>query len=232
MKKLILFVLLSYFLNALDLNFEDRQDLIFKIKQTILNEELIAESMENYIIENYKLPTLITELGLDIPDVDTNYFLSYLISTLNQNLIIGYNLKSELDDLNLIKLYKSDTFRDRTFYYNDSGIDTIRILLNNDLARHIYGLIKFNGGDIVDCEISVKNICLVTMTNSIRVKNSLGNALYEYKIENYKSGPMMITDDTTLHTSSEFDFVPNGVNLMDTNGLQYIKTNDGIVPLQ
>lgn len=230
-KIFVVLLFLTHVLNAIELNFEQRQNLIFNIKQTIVNEELISESIQNYIKTNYKLPTF-SNLGLTINPLDTNYFNDYSIDTTNENLIINYNLKTDIDDASLISLYESNTFRDRTFYYLSNNVKTIRVILNDEIARHLYGLIKFNGGDITDCTTSAKDICLVIDTNSIRINNSSGTFLYEYKIENYKSGPMTVTSNTTLHTSSEFDFVPNGVSLIDENGIMYVKTDDGIKALQ
>ena len=237
MRSLLLMICSVYILNALNLNFEQRQDLISNIKETILQEELISEATEKYITENYMLPIDLSVLNLtletlELNSLESNYFKSFVIDTLNEKLAIQYTLKSEVDDTSLIKLYEANTFRDRTFVYEVNDTKSIRMRLNDDFARHLYGLIKFNGAGLnsIALDTCLFQICMVD--NIITIKNSSGLKLYEYEKDNYKSGPMMITDDTTLHTSEEFDFVPNGVNFMDENGVQYVKTDDGIVPLQ
>lgn len=231
MKKIFLFLLTTSYLYSLTLTFEQRQDLIYKIKQTIVNEELISKAIEKYIENNFSLPTSLSDLsGINSTSLDTTYFNDFSIGNLTtQNLIIDYSLKDVMDDVKLKALYEADTFRVSSFFYSIDS--TIRVILSNDLSRHIYGLIKKYNTNITSCTTSTDDICLVDSTNSFRLKNS-GTFLYEYKVENYRTGPMTITSDTTLHTNSAFDLIPNGVNLMDANGKQYIKTNDGISILE
>jgi hypothetical protein len=50
-----------------------------------------------------------------------------------------------------------------------------------------------------------------------------------YAIEKFNSGPIIITKDTSLHiTSDEFDFIPRGALLYDTEAIKYIKTTTSI----
>lgn len=57
--------------------------------------------------------------------------------------------------------------------------------------------------------------------------------LMAYHIDKFKTGPIIITDDTSKHiTESAFDSISKGALLYDTNGVKYIKTLDGIEVLK
>ena len=117
MKKIlcILFLLINLSF-ALDLtNFEDRQSALQDVKTIILYEESIAKAYEEFILTNYKLPTL-TEIEdlIDKNEVISNLVLS---STLTK---ISYGLNSDLKaDSSIKALYESNTYRKRTYVRNN-----------------------------------------------------------------------------------------------------------------
>jgi hypothetical protein len=86
--KYLYFVLLIVTLGYGDLDqFADRQDVLQKIKQMIIDEESIAKAYETYIIKNYSLPSSLAVLktadylGTTFGSVDEDYFNSFVLST-------------------------------------------------------------------------------------------------------------------------------------------------------
>ena len=53
-----------------------------------------------------------------------------------------------------------------------------------------------------------------------------------YHIDNFTAGPIVITDNISLHTSDEFKSIPKGALLIDTTGVRYVKTTIGIEALK
>lgn len=251
MKKIlfILFLLINSSF-ALDLtNFEDRQSALQDVKTIILYEESIAKAYEEYVLKNYSIPndanisSLIGALTLK-NDINTTINLSTL------NTKISYNLKNEIKiDSGIKALYESNTYRKRTFIRNDE----VNFLLENEFAKHLYDLIKQNNGAILNCPTTEGNVTTqncklnkhiyigVTNIKKYTVKNSQGNdeVIYEpdnylitYHIDKFKTGPIVVTTDSSKYSLNIFDFISKGALIYDTNGLKYVKTINGIEVLK
>lgn len=237
MKKIlfILFLLINLSF-ALDLtNFEDRQSALQDVKTIILYEESIAKAYEDFILTNYKFPTLaeiktlIGNLTL-VNNISSNLVLS---STLTK---ISYGLNSDLKaDSSIKALYESNTYRKRTYVRNDE----INFILEDEFAKHLYDLIKQNGGEIQTCPTTVfttamnckeNNHIYIQLTKKLEGSEVVPNTyLMAYHMDNFKNGPIIITNDTSKHiTESAFDSIPKGALLYDVDGVKYVKTLDGI----
>ena len=249
MKIIFIFLFTISFIFALDLNdFNDRQKILQDIKKVVQNEESIARAYEKYILENYAIPTNINSL------YTTNYlgtsenFLSSISDfasnfnsfSLSQN-EISYSLKELLKNDSQIKtLYESNTFRKRTYFRNEK----IYFILEDVFAKHLYDLMKSsNISGISDCPIVVfttalnckeNNHIYIGLTKKLEAGLVIPNTyLMAYHIDKFKTGPIIITDDTSKHiTESAFDSISKGALLYDTNGVKYIKTLDGIEVLK
>ena len=133
---------------ALDLtNFEDRQSALQDVKTIILYEESIAKAYEDFILTNYKFPTLaeiktlIGNLTL-VNNISSNLVLS---STLTK---ISHGLNSDLKaDSSIKALYESNTYRKRTYVRNDE----INFILEDEFAKHLYDLMKLSNASIDNC---------------------------------------------------------------------------------
>ena len=254
MKKIlfILFLLINLSF-AFDLNkFEDRQSVLQDVKTMILYEESIARAYEEYILKNYSIPNDTNIGGL----IDTLTLKNDIGTTINLdplNTKISYNLKSEIKtaDEGIKTLYESNTFRKRTYYEKNSG--KIYFLLEDEFAKHLYDLIKQNNGVILNCPTTEGNVTKqncklnkhiyigVTNIKKYTVKNSQGNdeVIYEpdnylitYHIDKFKTGPIVITTDSSKYSLNTFDFISKGALIYDTNGLKYVKTINGIEVLK
>jgi hypothetical protein len=249
MKIIFIFLLSVSFLFALDLNdFNDRQKILQDIKKVVQNEESIARAYEKYILENYAIPANINSL------YTTNYlgtsvnFLSSISDfasnfnsfSLTQNKI-SYSLKDVLEnDSEIKKLYESNTFRKRTYFRNDE----IHFLLEDVFAKHLYDLMKSSNISVInDCPIVVfttpvnckeDNHIFIELTKKLDGGLVVPNTyLMSYHIDKFKTGPIIITDDTSKHiTESAFDSISKGALLYDINGVKYLKTLDGIEVLK
>ena len=252
MKKLFfIFIFLSNIAFSLDLtNFEERQKILQDIKSVILKEESIAKAYEKYILDNYAIPTDINSLYTakyldsdttfisDIQNFGTN-FNSFLISK-NE---ISYALKDSLKrDTQLKNLYESDTFRNKTYFRNNK----LYFILEDVFAKHLFDLIKFNdGNEIEDCKTIPIKVC--KFNNHIYIKPEvispfkyldgvdglkIEGYLINYHIDKFKTGPIIITNDTSKYLTDIFNSIPKGALLYDTNGVKYLKTVSGIEVLK
>ena len=223
-KKLFLVYILFFQISfCADYSFEERQKIVQDIKSVVLLEELIATSIENYIETNLAIPQSLEDISFVQENINSSLFKDFSINVINRELIINYSLENVITDESLIKLYESDSFRKNTFFNKISK--DIRIILSSDKSKHYYGLIKYQGSDILDC--TTTKICKDNFNIKIRDGiSSSSNILYEYEINNYSVGPMAINDDETLHTSEEFSLIPNGMILINSKGMKYIKDSD------
>ena len=249
MKIIFIFLFSINFIFALDLNdFTDRQKILQDIKKVVQNEESIAKAYERYILENYGIPTNINLL------YTTNYlgtsasFLSSISDfsssfnsfTLSQNKI-SYSLKDVLkNDSDIKTLYESNTFRKRTYFRNNE----IHFILEDIFAKHLYDLMKLsNITTINNCPIVVfttpvnckeNNHIFIGLTKKLDGGLIVPNSyLMSYHIDKFKTGPIIITDDTSKHITEDiFDSLSKGSLLYDINGVKYLKTLDGIEVLK
>jgi hypothetical protein len=248
---LLLFFVFINFSFSLDLNlnnFKDRQAVLLDTKILILYEESIAKAYEEYILTNYSIPTL-TEITTLIGNISlSNAINSTLI--LDENLMnISFGLIDEIKaDSSIKNLYESSTYRKRTYFRNDK----INFILKDEFAKHLYDLIK-QGGTIGDCpsndgpipKVNCKKnnhiyIGVTHIKKDTRVDaNGIDIITYPpdvylmvYSIDKFKTGPIVITEDSTKYTQSEFDSIPKGALLYDVLGVKYVKTIDGIKALK
>lgn len=241
MRMIFIFLFSINFIFALDLDdFNDRQKILQDIKKVIQNEESIARAYEKYILENYAIPVNINSL------YTTNYlgtsasFISSISDfasnfnsfSLTQNKI-SYSLKDVLEnDLEIKKLYESNTFRKRTYFRNDE----IHFILEDEFVKHLYDLIKQKGSGLGVCAGVANADCI--NNNHVYIKptytsGAITSFLINYHIDKFKTGPIIITDDTSKHiTESAFDSISKGALLYDINGVKYLKTLDGIEVLK
>lgn len=240
MKKLFfIFLFLSNIAFSLDLNnFEERKNILEDVKSIILYEESIAIAYENYIISNYSIPTL-AQIKALIGDLTTQ--VSGITKTLDLDTTItkiSYALSDDLKADDSIKaLYDSNTFRKRTYVRNNE----VYFVLEDSFAKHLFDLIKTNGeiinADKPSTSCSLNKVCKKNNHIYIDVENLASDVpnkyLMAYHIDKFKTGPIIITDDTSKHiTESAFDSISKGALLYDTNGVKYIKTLDGIEVLK
>ena len=244
MKKLFfIFIFLSNIAFSLDLNdFEERKSVLEDVKSIILYEESIAIAYENYILSNYSIPTL-AQIKVLIGDLTTQVSGITTTLTLNNSAItkISYALNDTLKADDSIKaLYDSNTFRKRTYVRNNE----VYFILEDVFAKHLYDLMKSSNISVINnCPIVVfttalnckeNNHIYIGLTKKLESGLVVPNTyLMVYHIDKFKTGPIIITDDTSKHiTESAFDSIPKGALLYDTNGVKYLKTLDGIEVLK
>lgn len=229
---LFVFIILFNFAFSLDLtNFDERQIILNEIKQIIIKEEQIAKAYEEYILENYAVPNIANLLISDF--LGTNFLTNLDLTNFNTISIntttvssLSYALKSVLSDDNYLKnLYESDTFRKNTFFADGK----INMIVEDDFAKELLYLITKQGSPILDCTIAGTKYCkngdeIFIYDNLLRI-----NFLMYFHKDKFKTGPIIITKDTTLQaTNKEFEFIPKGALLYDEEGTKYIKTIDSV----
>ena len=236
-----IFVFFSNISFSLDLNnFDERQKVLKSVKTIILYEESIAKAYEEYILTKYSIPTL-TQVKNLIGNLNTQVSGITNTLTLNKDITkISYALNSELlADNNIKTLYESNTFRKRTYVRNNE----VYFILEDVFAKHLYDLIKISKEVISTCpntDFSVPINCIENNHIYIQLTKKfdgvtlvLDSYLMAYHIDKFKTGPIIITNDTSKHiTESVFDSIPKGALLYDTNGIKYTKTLSGIEPLK
>jgi hypothetical protein len=252
MKKFLIIFFMFFSLSfSLELNlnnFEDRQATLRDVKTLILYEESIAKAYEEYILINYSIPTL-TQITTLIGNVSLTNAINSTFTLDNDLMKISYGLIDEIKaDSSIKTLYESSTYRKRTFFRNDK----INFILKDEFAKHLYDLIK-QAGTIVDCPTTQGSITKVNCKQSnhiyigvtsikkdTRVDTNGNNVityqpdvyLMVYSIDKFKTGPIVITNDSTKYTQSEFDSISKAALLYDVVGAKYVKTIDGIKALK
>lgn len=231
---LFIFIFLSNIAFSLDLNnFKDRQSILQDVKNIILYEESISRAYEEYILTKYDLPT-ITEVKTILGDLKLqNVDISPSFSLNNNHLTkISYNLSDDINDTQIKALYESDTFRKRTYYRNGE----INFILEDIFAKHLYDLIKQKGSGLGVCAGVASADCI--KNNHVYIKPTYTSAeitgfLINYHIDKFKTGPIIITSDTSKHiTENEFNSIPKGALVYDVTGVKYLKTTSGIEVLK
>ena len=238
MIKYFLFLIITFnFLQSE--TFQERQAILQDIKNIVQFEESFARTYEEYILDNYKLPQntgIITILmGGDIKSfvtIDDKVNSTTLTSGLPK---INYALGDDLiADLSIKSLYESDTFRKRT-YVRDGAV---YFILEDNFAKHLFDLIKLNSSDeIKDCSSSnTDKACIKDNHIYIEATYSSGEItgyLMCYHIDKFKTGPIVVTNDTSKHITEEvFNSIPKGALIYDTDGVKYVKTTTGIEALK
>ena len=248
-KLLLLFLVLVTYSCSLDLNnFEDRQAVLQDVKKLILYEELVARAYENLLIKNLELPTT-SEIEVVTDDATTT------IKTLIKNSIynalsvdssttkFSYNLKtgdlvgSEEEIANIKNFYEDNSFRKNTYIQDNS----VYFILEDDFAKHIFDLIN-QGKDIKKgCKIGqscIQNDKDKLFFNHIYIDvdpdadfqdDVPEKYLIAYHIDNFKTGPIIITSNRSKQTSEKiFQSIPKGALMYDFDGVKYVKTSDSI----
>lgn len=227
------FFLVFIFLKAEDSEFIEKQKLLLKVKTIIQEEESIARAYENFIINEKKLPLTFSELITD-DYLGTTFSLTSFdasvpsVDNFRYRKTISNRLKDTTleDDTSIKSLYESDLFRKKTYYYDD---ETIAIKLEDDFANHLYFLSSTGGFNLIECGVTPKKkYCTQDDDIYIYEEDAQTNLLMYYAIDNFKMGPIIITTDTSLYASEEFNYIPRGALLYDTDTVKYIKTTDSI----
>lgn len=225
------FFILKLFSDEVDLNkFEDRQAVIEDIRNLILYEEKLSIAYEKFLLDNYTKPTLAQLVASVDSFIPAKISLENLTLT-NDKFNIRLNNNIKVSDL--FAIYKSNKYRNHTYFYNNS----IYFIMEDDFANHIYGLIKYNNNSgIQTCETTNGTI---TATNCqynnhifIDVTKIEDNKPSVYKmayfIEKFKTGPIIFDSTNLAFTDSIFSIIPIGAVLYNFDGDKYIKTKDGI----
>ncbi|APW64444.1 hypothetical protein LPB137_00645 [Poseidonibacter parvus] len=242
-KIILVFLTLFISLNTLhaeDSEFIQQQELFLKVKTIIQEEESIARAYENFILNEKKLPTTFAQLVTD-EYLDSGFTLTPFVDgeTVSVN---DFGFRKEInnrlkgssleEDESIQRLYESDLFRKKTYFYDR---DEIGIKLEDEFVNHLYFLSSTAGFNLIKCGISPKKkYCWNkedTDENVIYIyqEDAQTNLLMYYSVDNFKTGPIIITNDTSLHiTSDEFNSIPKGALLYDTEAVKYIKTRDSI----
>ncbi|UTJ06660.1 hypothetical protein [Arcobacter roscoffensis] len=244
---LVLFFIIN-FLQANSDFFEQRKILVDKVKRIIQQEEAIARAYERYIINEMKYPTSISQLKTDeylgssfkssFDSGDELLFEDYVLDNTGK-LNFNYRLRTSNSniDTSIRALYRSANYRENTFVYDNKVI----IRLNDSYAKTLHTLMQMQSKAINACSDTTIKYCL--KDNHIYIFNStdkfenngnikLDNLLMFFYIENFKTGPIIITDDRTLHDSEEFLNLVPGTQLIDFKNEKYLKTYDDIRRLQ
>ena len=243
----ILLIFLTFFLSLNTLNAEDsefiqQQELFLKVKTIIQEEESIARAYENFILTEKKLPETFAELKTD-EYLGTSFTLTPFVVGEAAS-VSDFGFKKEInnrlkntsleDDESIVKLYESDLFRKKTFFFDR---DKIGIKLEDEFVNHLYFLSSTAGFNLIECGVAPKKkYCWNkedTDENVIYIyeddTQDAAELLMYYSVENFKAGPIIIINDTSLHiTSDEFNSIPKGALLYDTEAVKYIKTRDSI----
>lgn len=222
-------------------NFDTRQDVLKDIKRIVQNEESIARAYEQYILDNYDIPSNILALYTSDYLGTSSDFLSVITNPLKDSSKyfhifslglsdISYGLTDILTDDGRIKiLYESSTFRKRTYYRDNK----IQFVLKDAFAKHLFDLIHQKGSGLSTC-IGLAGISCIK-DNHIYINPTytlldITGYLMNYHIDNFKKGPIIIGEEPTLQ--AEFRSIPRGAFIMDRSGKRYVKTTTSIKALQ
>ena len=115
-------------------------------------------------------------------------------------------------------------------------------IFENDLASHLFSLIKYNGGEIKNCPTgngkltTAKQNCKYNNHIYINLTETIDSVPSEYNmgyfIENFKTGPIVFDSTKLLFTDNIFQNIPIGAILYDFDENKYIKTKYGIKVLK
>jgi hypothetical protein len=228
--------MMVFFLHAVDNAFVTSRKQSLLIKKIISEEESIARAYEQYLLDKKSFPTYDQLKSDDYLSTSfiTTFFDTAKSISISSKSITNRLLLSELkDNINFKKLYESNIFRKKT-YINRSN--KIEVFLEDDFAKHLYYLIRKSGSAIPNClpstdesQYCIENNHLKVYSNKIK---STAVLLMYYHVDNFRLGPIIITNQKSLHTNSEFKSIPTGAILYDTDAIKYIKTFDSIEVLK
>lgn len=219
--------------------FEERQKTLQDIKSVIQYEESVARIYELYILNNLKLPTIAqinNLLGGNVKDfitIDDKINDVTLTSGLPK---ISYALGDDLiADTSIKSLYDSNTYRKKTYVRGDA----VYFILEDIFAKHLFDLIALNNNtnkEIKECgSTNSDKACIYN--NHIYIEptyasGSISGYFMAYHIDKFKTGPIVVTDDTSKHSEEVFKSIAKGTLIYDITGVKYIKTTLGIEVLK
>lgn len=239
MIKYFLFLILGFnFLQSE--TFQERQNILLDIKNIVQYEESLSRAYEQYIIDNYKLPSSISNITTLIGGNITNFVLN-IDSQVNTTVLtsglpkINYALGNSLiTDSSFTSLYESDIFRKMTYVRNNA----VYFILDDIFAKHIFDLIKLNSGNEI-------KTCISTNTDKVCIKDSqiyispiytsgeITGYIMSYRIDKFKTGPIIVTNDKSKYISEDvFTSIPRGALIYDIKGVKYVKTLTSIEALK
>ena len=237
MKSLIIlsFFLVNIFCAELDLTkFENKQMVIEDLKTLILYEEKLAVVYEKFLLDNFKKPSKSDLEGL----ADSLTLKSISLKELTFDDKLNNRLPESIIKSDLFDIYKKNTYRNNTYYYDGN----IYSIFENDLASHLFSLIKYNGGEIKNCPTgngkltTAKQNCKYNNHIYINLTETIDSVPSEYNmgyfIENFKTGPIVFDSTKLLFTDNIFQNIPIGAILYDFDENKYIKTKYGIKVLK
>ena len=238
MIKYFLFLVISFnFLQSE--TFQERQSTLQDIKNIVQFEESFARTYEQYILTNYKLPPTVGTIT-SLMNGDVKYFVT-IDNQVNSTTLtyglpkINYALGDDLKaDLGIKSLYEGDTFRKRT-YFRDGAV---YFILEDSFAKHLFDLIKLNSGnEIKDCSSTNSDKACIKdnhiYIDATYTSGEITGYLMCYHIDKFKTGPIVVTNDTSKHITEEvFNSIPKGALIYDTDGVKYVKTTTGIEALK
>lgn len=242
-KNILILIFCFFTLYAEDINLTDfntRQTILQDVKKVVQSEESIARAYEQYILDKYAIPSNISDLYVDgylVSSLSFSSVITNFSSKFNSYSLDGTKISYALNDLlkaddGIEALYEGNTFRKKTYLYNNK----IYFILEDAFAKHLYNLITQEGEISNPCSSSSSNNCIknshIYISPIYDTSGEIDDYLMAYHIDNFKKGPIVITSTTSLHSSSEFDSIPKGALLIDTTGIRYVKTTSGIEPLQ
>jgi len=241
---LTLFLILNSLKAADSSTFSDKQQLLVIVKEMIQAEESIARAYESYIINEKKIPedynSLLTEdyLGTNFKSIPEISNFSFDFKKELTSRVVNTSLES---DTSALRIYESDLFRKKTYYTNNATTDvksddTIVFKLEDEFVNHLYFLSSTAGFDLIECgSLPKKKYCWNKESDDenviyIYTDDTQTDLLMYYSIDKFKTGPIIITSDTSLHVTSEEEFssIPKGALLYDTDAVKYIKTSDSL----
>lgn len=225
----LIFIMISFFsfLNADDSLALKQQNALY-VQNMISIEEKIAEKFEEYILSEFKIPTL--------TDLITDDYLGSNFSLRNKmGLEISFENTSELKikyavtkkvEPYVTQLYNRDLYRNRTSVYYDSDTISnsyIQINFQSKVAKNIFNILKTN---IIEknCVSTLENKYCNNNLKTIRWYNSSSRWI-EYNKEEFENGNITVKDTTTLY-DSKLDSLAIGSYIFVQNGAKYIKLID------
>jgi len=223
--KILFLSFLLLYLNASDSLVIKQQNALY-IQNMIEIEENISEKFEEYLLTEFKIPTL--------ENLISNEYLGSNFSIKNKmgsniafedtsNLQIKYAVTNDVE-LYVKQLYNRDLYRERTSVYYDSNTlsnSYVSILLKSDEAKNIFNILKSGAVIAKICSDSLVNSFCNKNTKLIRWYNSDSNWI-EYSKKDYNNGNVTVKYKTML-SDTKLNTLPVGTYVFVQNGLKYIK---------
>ena len=223
--KILFLSFLLLYLNASDSLVIKQQNALY-IQNMIEIEENISEKFEEYLLTEFKIPTL--------ENLISNEYLGSNFSIKNKmgsniafentsNLQIKYAVTNDVE-LYVKQIYNRDLYRERTSVYYDSNTlsnSYVSILLKSDEAKNIFNILKSGAVIAKICSDSLVNSFCNKNSKLIRWYNSDSNWI-EYSKKDYNNGNVTVKYKTML-SDTKLNTLPVGTYVFVQNGSKYIK---------